>query len=267
MQSLGTLIATLAGGYLLLVLLLFFMQGRLLYMPHKTLIATPEAIGLAYEDLTLHTSDGVRLHGWFIPANGEGTLLFFHGNAGNLSHRLESIRIFHGLGLNVLIVDYRGYGLSGGRPGHSGLMRDAQAAWDYLTQERGISPAQIVLFGRSLGAAVAAELAANTPAKPAAVILESAFTSAADLGSEIYPWLPVRALLRHPHETARHLGAINEPLLLIHSREDEIIPFSHHERLRTIRPDAATLELKGGHNDGFLVSQTHYIEGLRRFLE
>ena len=138
---------------------------------------------LAYEQLTLDTEDGVRIDGWFVPASSGGpTVLFFHGNAGNISHRLESIQIFHELGLNVLIFDYRGYGRSTGKPSEQGLYRDADAAWFYLTNIRGIDAKEIVLFGRSMGGAVATRLAAKT--QPAAVIVESTFTSVPDMGRQ-----------------------------------------------------------------------------------
>ncbi|WP_024327299.1 alpha/beta hydrolase [Thioalkalivibrio sp. AKL19] len=257
----------LAGlGYVLFTGLIFLTQDRLIYMPSSNVTSTPERIGLDYEDVELVAGDGVRLHGWFMPGPDGDTpvLLFLHGNAGNIGHRLHSLQQFHELGLAVLIIDYRGYGRSAGRPDEAGTYLDARAAWQYLTEERSIPPEAIVVFGRSLGAAVAAELA--TGVEPAAVILESAFTSAADLGVRHYPWLPVRALLRHEYDTLGRVEAITAPILFAHSPQDEIVPFEHAERLHAAAGDGRLLEMQGGHNDAFLATGEAYSDGLRAFL-
>jgi hypothetical protein len=193
------------------------------------------------------------------------TLLFFHGNAGNISHRLDSIRIFADLGLDVFIFDYRGYGLSEGSPSEPGTYRDATAAWRWLTGERGLAPGQILLFGRSLGAAVALELA--TRVEPAGVILESAFTSVPDLGAAIYPWLPVRLLSRYRYDNLGRIASVRAPLLVVHSRGDEIVPFRQGQALFAAASEPKRfLELQGGHNDGFLASGVGYRRGLAEFL-
>jgi uncharacterized protein len=258
LRLLLSMFLVIAGAYGALVAFLYLTQERLVYMPTASLVTTPARHGMDYEDVYLTTEDGVSLHGWFVPAvEPRAVLLFFHGNAGNISHRMDSIRIFRDLGLSILIVDYRGYGRSEGRPGEAGIRKDAHAAWMYLREERELDPAQIVVFGRSLGAAVAAELAALE--QPAAVILESAFTSAADLGAEVYPWLPVRALLRHRYEVRDVLPTVDSPLLIAHSRDDEIVSFSHARRLlEAAHPDAVLLEMTGGHNDGFLRTGAGY---------
>ena len=267
LRSLLQLILVLAGAYALLVALVYLTQDRLIYFPTTTLITTPDRHGLDYEDVQLVAEDGVRLHGWFIPAaDARGTLLFFHGNGGNLSHRIDSLRIFHDLGFSVFILSYRGYGQSQGRPGEAGIRRDATAAWRYLREERGMPAAEIVVFGRSLGAAVAAELAARE--RPGALILESAFTSAGDLGAEVYPWLPVRWLIRHEYDVRGALRDIDVPVLIAHSREDEIVPFRHATELKAATgASVRLLEMRGGHNDGFLRSGAAYREGLRDFLD
>lgn len=254
------------GAYAMLLALVYLGQERMMYLPTATLITTPSAHGMDYEDVYLTASDGVRLHGWFVPvANARGVLLFFHGNAGNVSHRIESIRIFRDLGLSVFIIDYRGYGQSEGSPGEAGLHRDARAAWDHLREARGYRADRIVVFGRSLGAAVAVQLAAREP--PGAVILESAFTSAADLGTEVYPWLPVRTLIRHRHDVRAVLPEVRSPLLIAHSRDDEIVSFDHARRLLESAPDdTVLLELEGGHNDGFLRTGPRYLHELDAFI-
>lgn len=266
-RSLAMFAAAALAVYLALAAFMYATQSQQLYFPLRALDTTPAAHGMPYRDVTLATADGVRLHGWLVPADEpRGVLLFFHGNAGNISHRIDSIRVFREMGLSVLILDYRGYGQSEGSPDEAGLYRDAEAAWRYLREEEGMEPGQIVLFGRSLGAAVAAWLAARE--NPAAVILESAFTSAPDFAAELYPWLPVRLLLRFDYDTRAALAKIRAPVLIAHSRDDEIVPFRHAERLfAAANEPKAMLEMRGGHNDGFLRSQPGYGEGLRRFVD
>ena len=256
-------------GYAVLAVALFFYQPNLLYfpdMPSREIYATPGDIRLDYEPLTLTTHDDEQLDAWFIPANpARGAVLFCHGNAGNISHRLDSIRQFHGLGLSVLIFDYRGYGQSTGRPTEKGTYRDVDAAWDYLVEQRGIPPEQIILFGRSLGASITADLATRQTA--AGVILESAFTSVPDVAAQLYAWLPVRWLSRYQYDTRKKLADIHSPVLIVHSRDDEIIPYSNGERLfEAANEPKQFLELRGGHNDGFMVSGKDYIQGLDTFL-
>ena len=257
-----------AGAYLLLVGYIYLTQASMLYlpdMPGRQLEAAPDAIGLDYEDVSLDTSDGVRIHGWFVPGDATRTLLYFHGNAGNISHRLHSIRQFHDLGLSVMIIDYRGYGKSDGSPGEDGLYRDAAAAWQYLTEVRAIPAGDIVVFGRSLGGSVATWLAAER--SPGALIVDSSFTSVPDIGQEAYPWLPVRLLSRFQHATREHVTNASCPVLVVHSQHDEIIPFHHGEALFSAANEPKTfLELHGGHNDAHFTSETVYIDGLRRFL-
>ena len=252
--------------YVALVGLLFFSQSRLLYFPSRHIFATPDRIGLIYEPVEILTEDGIKLDGWFLPApQRRGILLFFHGNAGNISHRLESLKIFHDLGLSVLIFDYRGYGRSEGTISEPGLYRDAEAVWRYLTEEREIPPEDIVLFGRSLGAAVAAWLAARH--QPAALIMESAFTSVPDLAQSLYPIFPARWLARSRYSADEYLKSVTCPVLVVHSREDEIIAIRHGRSVfATAREPKRFLEIRGGHNDGFFVSGRLYTDGLDSFL-
>lgn len=269
MSGLVTALLSLVGAYVTLVLFAYFGQAGMLYLPDlpsRELVASPQEIGLNYENIELRTEDGVRLHGWHIPAvSTRGTLLFFHGNAGNISHRLDSIRIFHKLNLSVFIFDYRGYGRSEGSPSEAGTQSDARAAWRFLIEERGIAPGKIILFGRSLGAAVAAQLATQT--QPGALIIESAFTSVPDVAAEIYWWLPVRWLTRFDYATRDYVAQGQGPVLVVHSPEDEIIPYRHGEAIFTAaHAPKEMLRLRGGHNDGFLLSGEHYVQGLDGFL-
>ncbi len=267
MGLLSSAILTVAGIYLALVILIYFLQARLIYFPFATLEANPAQIGLAYDDVQLETDDGVQLHGWYLPApNAAFTVLFFHGNAGNISHRLDSLRLFHTLGVNVLIFDYRGFGNSGGSPSESGTYLDASAAWRHLIEVRQLRPDQVILFGRSLGGAVASWLAVRVPAR--GLILESSFSSLPALGTDHYPLLPVRWLSWYRYDTQSRLASLSMPVLIAHSRDDRIVGFHHAEVLYESAPAPKTLlEMRGGHNDGFLISGDGYVHGLREFVE
>ncbi len=258
------------GIYLGLLLLLYGMQSRLIHLPGvpgRELIATPAEIGLDWDDVTLETEDGVQLHGWYLPGPDDTrhTVLFFHGNAGNISHRLDSLEIFHDLGAAVLIIDYRGYGRSEGSPSEEGLYRDGRAAWDYLAEQRDVPPGEIIAFGRSLGAAVAAHVA--TERDVGGVILESAFTSAPDMAAELYPIFPVRQLARIHYPTRKFVQDLQVPLLVVHSPEDEIIPFHHGEAIyEAAREPKQFLRIQGDHNTGFMRSGETYTDGLADWL-
>ena len=258
-----------AIAYTALTLVLFLLQSHLVYYPNtpsREVTATPDQAGLAYESVNFTTEDGVLLDGWFLPTEQpRGVLLFFHGNAGNISHRLESLRIFHDLGLSTFIFDFRGYGRSEGKASEQGTYRDAAAAWRYLTVERGIPTQSIVYFGRSLGASIAAHLAMKQA--PRALILESAFTSVPDVGARAYPFLPVRWLARFRYDTKEYLKSVSAPILLIHSPHDEIIPFKFgRELFASANEPKRFFEIRGGHNDGFRVSGKAYVNAIDAFL-
>jgi fermentation-respiration switch protein FrsA (DUF1100 family) len=273
MRALLTLLAGLALIYVALGVALYLFQGSMVFLanlPGRALEATPADIGLDYENVHFDTADGEQLHGWYIRApDARGVLLFFHGNAGNISHRLESILIFNRLRLDVLIVDYRGYGQSTGRPSERGTYRDAQAAWDYLVRDRIVAPGNIVVFGRSLGGAVGAWLAAQLPAEeqPAAVIIESSFTSGADMARRLYPVYPARLLTRLKYPVIEFVGRLQCPVLVVHSRDDEIIPFTMGRAIYdAVGQPKDFIELRGDHNAGFWISREHYAAGLDAFL-
>lgn len=253
----------LAGG-------LYLMQPRMVFIPYSEVSENPADWGLAYEDVWLRTGDGLRLHAWYLPRPGaRRVLLFLHGNAGNISHRRASLEIFHRLGLAVLILDYRGYGLSEGRPSEAGLYLDAAAAWDYLIGNRGFAPGDVVIFGRSLGGAVAARLAAgwSDRVRPGGLILESTFSSARDMARTLYPVLSHLVPLRFDFDTVQALAAVRCPVMVLHSREDEIIPYTLGLKVyASAHPPKVFQELQGDHNQGFLISQPGYEQGLARFL-
>lgn len=263
-----SLLTILGLAYVGVAALLFFFQDRLAYYPEvgRELRSTPREHGMDYEALTLDTADGERLDAWFVPApSAHGVVLFLHGNAGNLSHRMDSIAMFHRLGYAVLIFDYRGYGRSSGTPSETGLHRDAETAWAHLTRARGIAPESIVLFGESLGGALAAHLAARQ--RPGALVLASVFTSVPDLAADLYPWLPVRWLARLRYDTRAALARVDCPVLVAHSPDDEIIPYRHGRELFEAASGAKTfLELAGGHNEGFIFMREHWVDALAGFL-
>ena len=266
MKSALTILPLLLGAYSLICLLAFVFQARLIYFPESEVAATPRDAGLSYRDVEFDTEDGLRLHGWFVPApDSRRVLLFFHGNAGNISHRLQSLRLFHDLGLSVLIFDYRGYGRSEGSPTEAGLYLDARAAWRYLVESEGYAAQDIVFFGRSLGGAVAVELA--TDHAPGAVILESTFTTLSEVGARAYPWLPVRWLSRHNFDSLSRITQLRCPKLFVHGRADDVVPFELGRRLfEAAEQPREFVELEGGHNDGFLLAGSSYIDALREFL-
>jgi len=256
-------------AYAAINIFVYFMQSSLIFYPNiagRGLVATPENIGLPYENVELMTKDNIKLHGWFIPnPNARGTVLFFHGNAGNISHRLASIEIFHRLQLNVFIIDYRGYGQSAGNPTEKGTYKDAQAAWNYLIDTRGINDKQIIIFGRSLGASIASWLASKHTA--GALIIESGFSSIPAMGQRLYPFLPIRWLANFQYNTKQHVKNISYPILVAHSRQDDIIPYDEgREIFMAATQPKVFLEMRGGHNDGFVVSGSDYINGLDMFI-
>lgn len=266
MSSIGTLITFLVG-LILLNGFMYLSQPGMIFYPYEVLEATPRDWGLVYDDVRVRTADGVELHGWFIPHPGSRqVLLFFHGNAGNISHRRESIAVFHGLGLNVLIIDYRGYGQSKGKPSETGLYLDARAAWRYLTENRGYEPSDIIIFGRSLGGVVAAKLASEV--ESGGLILESSFSSAKDAAREIFPLLSRIVVLRFELDAAAYVRKTRCPVLVLHSPDDDIIPYRLGRKLFEAAPEPKRfVELTGGHNEGFLLSRPGYEQALAEFLE
>ena len=263
----------LVTGFVAMILWLRWSEPRMLYYPDRAIGSTPDALGLKYEDVTLTTSDNVHINGWFLPApasaitNGQSpiTALFFHGNAGNISHRFEKLDVLHSLGADVFIIDYRGYGRSEGKPNEAGTYRDAQAAYVYLTQHRTREPKTLVVYGESLGSAVAADLASKV--EVGGLVLEEAFTSVGDVGQKMFPFLPVRWLVRNNYDTLSKMRHIHVPLLIFHSRDDEFFDPRHAQRLFAAANEPKQLiELRGSHNEAFLISAETYRNGLKEFL-
>jgi len=255
-------------AYIGFALVLYFFQSHLVFYPEtgREIIAAPSQVGLPHEDIRLTTDDGLSLHGWFIPAaEARGTVLFLHGNAGNISHRIDTLQMFHRLGYSTLIFDYRGYGNSGGTPSEQGTYRDAEAAWRWLVEEKRVRPEDIVVYGESLGNAIALETALRHP--PRALILESAFTSVVDMGELIFPFLPVRAMTTIRYDNLAKIPRVSCPVLVMHSREDSIVPFEMGRRLFEAAPEPKRFfELKGSHDEGYIDTGEAYSGEILGFL-
>lgn len=244
------------------------MEHRYIYFPERQLVATPELFDLPYEDVTFPAADGVPLHGWYIPGeHGSPLVLFCHGNAGNISHRLDNLRLFRRLGVSVFIFDYRGYGRSAGRASESGTYDDARGALAWLAQ-RGWEPSRMLYFGRSLGAAVAVQLALETP--PAGLVLESPFPSVAAMGWHHSPllYLLLGWALDARYDSLEKIDRIRVPLLVFQGERDTIVPEKMARRLfaRANEPKTFHLIPRAGHNDTYEAGGAAYWDTWRRFL-
>ncbi len=261
------LLIIIASTYLVVVMFVGLLQSKLIYFPSKVIEATPSDVGLAFQDVKLTTADGVAISAWFVPCDGaDTTVLFFHGNAGNNSHRVAELKTLHYLGFNTLIVDYRGYGLSQGHPGERGTYLDADAAWKYLTETRRIPANRIVIFGESLGGAVAIDLASRV--SPGALVAQSTFTSLADVGSIHYPLLPVGLILQHRYESINKVGRITCPKLFIHTTDDSLIPLSNGKRLfEAAAPPKEFMQTPGEHNSGGFMYTNEHAAQMKAFIE
>jgi len=256
----GLALYVLVGG------LLYVFQDKLVYRPYRELQATPADVGLAFQEVSFAAEDGVKLSGWYIPlAGSRGTVLFCHGNAGNISHLLEVAKGAHALNFGILLFDYRGYGESEGEPSERGTHLDAAAAWKYLVEAEGIDPGQIIVIGRSLGGPMAAKLARDH--RPAALFLEATFTTLLDVGQELYPIYPVRQLSQIEYPTLDFLADVQCPVLVAHSRDDRLIPFALGRRLYEAAPEPKTfIALRGGHVAAFRTQAKVYKAGVEEFL-
>jgi uncharacterized protein len=253
----------------LLVFLMFrWFEHSQVYHPDRVVIATGAELGRPFEDVRFRAADGVELNGWFFPANTNSprahlAMLLCHGNAGNIGHRFDICAALLASGVNVFVFDYRGYGRSQGRPGEEGTYRDAQAAWQWLRQ-RGVAGTNIIAFGESLGGGVAAELAVREAV--GGLVLQSTFTSIPDIGAELFPWLPVRWLSTIRYDTRSKLPRLHIPVLVMHSRTDEIVPFHHGQNnFAAANEPKLFWELQGDHNNP-LADARHFITGLEQFL-
>lgn len=253
---------------LLIVLMLRWFEHSQVYHPDRVLSATGAELGRPFENVLFKAGDGVELDGWFFPAATDSprahfAVLLCHGNAGNISDRLDTCAAMLATGVNVFLFDYRGYGRSQGRPSEEGTYRDAQAAHQWL-QKKGFPGRNIIAFGESLGGGIATELAARESL--GGLVLQSTFTSIPDIGAELFPWLPVRWLAKIRYDTHSKLPRLHVPLLVMHSPADELVGF-HHGKANFAAANEPKLlwELRGDHNDP-LADRKHFIAGMEKFL-
>jgi fermentation-respiration switch protein FrsA (DUF1100 family) len=262
------------SGLILLVVLLGLLsylgysriENFFIFFPERSLDAAPADWGLTAEDVSFEAADGTRLHGWFFPLDNRApVILFCHGNAGNISHRLENVKLLLDQDLQVFIYDYRGYGRSKGSPSEKGIYQDGLAAYDYLVSRRKLPPDRIIPFGRSLGAAAAIEITMKREVR--ALIIESAFTSTRDMAKQMFLFQLVSPFLPVNYNNIEKIKTIHAPKFIIHGEKDEIVPFSMGRILYEASPDPKTFyPIPGaGHNNTYRVGGKAYAEAFSRF--
>ncbi|KMP11783.1 peptidase [Candidatus Nitromaritima sp. SCGC AAA799-A02] len=245
-------------------------ESRIIYHPYKYPDGywSPSDRSVPAEDVHFSSGDGVRLHGWYVPSPGaKTTLLWFHGNAGNLTHRLDNIKLLQPLKIDVFIFDYRGYGKSEGSPDEAGIYLDSQAAYDWLVQVKKVPPRKIILFGRSLGGVCAIEVASKNQA--AGLILESVFPSAAKMARKIFPFLPLDWAIQSRFDAISKVPGLKLPKLFLHGTQDEIVPYElGREVFEAAAEPKAFYDIEGaGHNDTYMTGGSAYFDALARFIK
>ncbi len=247
-------VIVIAGALLFICVALYFFQTKLVFYPTRDFATTPSQIQLPYEDVFINVTTKEQIHGWYFAANNPDSnkrlpvVLFCHGNAGNISHRLETAELILSMDADILLFDYRGYGKSDGSPSEDKVYADAEACYNWLVEQKRVQPDNIILFGRSLGGAVAIELARRV--KCDGLIVESSFTSATERGKKMFPLLPIKHLLRYKFDSIGKLSSLTCPVLVTHSPDDEIIPFEMGRRLFAAANEPKRfVTLRGGHNE------------------
>ena len=250
----------------LLVIYVKYLENHSIFFPTKNIELNPESINLPFEDIFLETKDNIKINGWFIPYNNaKYTVLFCHGNAGNIADRLDKISLFHGLGVNIFIIDYRGYGRSQGKPSENGFYLDAKAGYDYLVNRRYIKPSHIILYGESLGGAVAIDLASKV--EIGGLIAEGTFSTVRDMAKKFYPFLP-SFLFSNKFDSLTKIKAVYAPKLFIHSKDDEIVPFTLAKKLYHAAGEPKQfVEIIGEHNTAFLDSGQAFLSKINSFIK
>ena len=268
MKSLIIFVLGLSSIYVMVAAGAYVFQKHLIHVPFAKYVATPDDRGMPFESVILkQQNDTAKLNGWFVkhPDSKNGVLVL-GGNAGNMSYMLDSVELFYKLGYSVFIYDYRGFGASEGILTESAMYDDASLAWNYLTQTRQIAPDNIVIFGRSLGTAVASWIASKF--NPAALIMESGFSSLEKLGTIYYKWLPTKYLLKFRYDSLSRISKVKCPTLYIHSTEDELIPYSQSEELYAASTsEKSLLTISGNHARGYFDSGETYTKGIEDFLK
>ena len=265
-SALRITLAVLIGATLFLMIF----EKRLIYYPAATLDVTPEALGLPFEEVAIDVERGVKLHGWFIKSSKQpavATVLFSHGNAGNIADRIDRIRTWRTLGVDVLLYDYRGFGRSTGNPDEEGTYRDGRAAYDYLVKSRDVDPARLVLMGESLGCAISIQLALDR--KAAGLVLEAPFASIPHMAAAIYPFLPAKLFVRTKYDNLAKIPQLKMPVLIVQGTQDEVIPVAQGRLVFEAAPQPKKfLSVQGAHhNDVYVVGGESYLRELATFFE
>ena len=242
-------------------------ERKYFFFPTREMEGTPSHWGLSYEEVSFRATDGVLLHGWYLPGYSETTVLWLHGNGGNISHRLENLMLMRkALGAGIFIFDYRGYGGSDGRPSEAGTYRDAKGALDYVLSRKDVNADRIVYFGRSLGTAVGVWLA--TQCAPAGLVLESPFTSVRDMARHAFPRLPLHYMVRGKYDSLSRIKDVSCPVLVIHGQNDPLVPLKQAQKLfeEAGEPKQFYLILGAAHNDTYQVGGDSYFRVLGEFV-
>ncbi|MBU0467868.1 MAG: alpha/beta hydrolase [Candidatus Omnitrophica bacterium] len=260
------LLIYLAVFLFLFVLYVRYLEQKSLFYPKKDILVKPDSIGLSYEDIYFKTKSGIVLNGWLVEGSpqSKAVMLFFHGNAGNIGDRLTKLNYFAQMGINVFIIDYRGYGKSEGSPNEEGLYEDATAAFDYLVSRKDLDPEKIIAYGVSLGGAVAVDLASNR--NVAALIVDSSFSNAKGMAKKILPLVP-GFIIKTKLDSLSKISRIEQPKLFLHSPQDEVVPFALGRKLYESAPEPKEfVELSGGHNDNHLEDESNYKQKIKLFI-
>jgi len=252
-------------GFGLIVGYVRYLEKRNLFYPMKVIEYNPSIYKMPFEEINLKTEDGLAINGWFIPYNNARyTLLFFHGNGGNIGHRVEKYKMLNGLSVNIFAIDYRSYGKSQGKPSEKGLYLDALCAYRYLVDSRRIPAEQVVIYGESLGGAVAIDLASKV--KVGGLITEGAFSDEADMAWNVFPGMPA-FILGSKFDSLKKIKKVNTVKLFIHSVDDELVPFELGYKLYNAAGEPKRLaRLRGGHNNAYFVSKDKYALAISSFL-
>jgi len=258
-------IVIISGFFLIFGIYLYFSQHKMVFFPSKDLILTPDQIGLEYEDLYFESGDKEKINAWFLPASdtteNNKVVLFCHGNAGNISHRMETVEYILGLSASIMLFDYRGFGKSVGAPGEEEVYQDALVCYNWLIDKKNFSPDQIIIFGRSLGGAVAVDLASKVPC--GGVIVESSFTSAKDMAKVMIPMFPINLILKYKLNSIDKISNVKCPVLVTHSTEDDMIPYKMGEELfNAAGKPRKFIILSGNHNERYYFNDSNYRNAL-----
>ncbi len=255
---------TIIGVYLALMFYIYFNQDKMVFYPTDDFAVQPDQLGLIFEDVHIKIDDNITIHGWYFPSkdpDNKKAVLFFHGNAGNISHRLETAKYLYDLGVATFMFDYRGYGYSTGEPTEDGVYADGEVSFDWLVETKSFKAENIILFGRSLGGAVAVELAGRKQC--GGLIIESSFTSVGDIGQKLFPIFPIRSLIRYTFNSVEKIGQIQIPKLITHSPDDELIPYTMGQKLFEAAAEPKQfIKLSGGHNSRSYFKDPEYKKAL-----